>query len=71
MEEKNKALTERLERLEAKYETLVTTKISNDSIGYVLRRFGFNDKVHRIDGNHYNISREEVQAILLHEGLNP
>jgi hypothetical protein len=43
--------------------------IPNAWIGHALRRYGFTNKVHTSDGNHYNIPRREVQLVLSHEGL--
>jgi hypothetical protein len=43
--------------------------IPNEWVGLALRRYGFTDKVHTSDGNHYNISRREVQFALSNERL--
>lgn len=43
--------------------------ISNSLIGYALRYYGFNDKVHTSDGNRYKINREKVLMLLANEGL--
>jgi len=45
--------------------------ISDSLIGYALRYYGFNDKVHMSDGNRYRISREKVLMLLANEGLKP
>jgi hypothetical protein len=44
-------------------------EIRNAWIGHALRRYGFTDKVHTSEGNHYNIGRREVQLALSNEGL--
>lgn len=47
-----------------------TEAIPNSWIGYALKRYGFTDKVHASDGNHYNISQDKVKSLLLcYEGL--
>ena len=46
-------------------------EIPNYYIGYALKHFGLNDKVHESDGNHYNISKQQLEAILTREGLKP
>jgi hypothetical protein len=38
--------------------------IPNSSIGYALRGYGFKEKIHLHDGNHYDIPRERVQSLL-------
>lgn len=38
--------------------------IENNLIGYVLERYGFHTKTHTSTGNRYNITREQVQAVL-------
>ncbi|MGO9645879.1 MAG: hypothetical protein ACLPY5_14180 [Candidatus Bathyarchaeia archaeon] len=55
----------------AKYAKGVNAQnIPNHLIGYVLRDFGFTEKVHVREGNHYNIERGKVLT-LLDEGLKP
>jgi hypothetical protein len=41
--------------------------IPNAWIGYALGYYGFTDRIHVTEGNQYNISREQVQAILNEE----
>jgi hypothetical protein len=38
--------------------------IPNSSIGYALRDYGFKEKIHLNDGNHYEIPRERVLTLL-------
>lgn len=38
--------------------------ITNSSIGYALRDYGFKEKIHLNDGNHYDIPRERVLTLL-------
>jgi hypothetical protein len=45
------------------------TNIPNAWVGHALRRYGFTNKVHTSEGNHYNIGRREVQLALSNEGL--
>jgi hypothetical protein len=44
-------------------------KLPNSWIGYVMKQYGFKDKIHTLDGNQYNINKDEVQS-LLNEALN-
>jgi hypothetical protein len=43
--------------------------IPNEWVGHALRRYGFTEKVHTSDGNHYNITRRQVELVLSNEGL--
>ena len=43
--------------------------ISNSAIGYALIRYGFTSRIHVLDGNRYNISRDQVLKLLPHEEL--
>jgi hypothetical protein len=38
--------------------------ISNADVAYALQRLGVTDKTHTFDGNRYNITREQVDALL-------
>jgi len=43
--------------------------ISNRAIGYALIRYGFTSRIHVLEGNRYDISRDQVLRLLPHEEL--